>query len=59
MPIFRSKDATGPFYQYSTTGAKYRYVTGNKKSRLEAYEKAKKQRVAVKISQRKVYDFID
>ncbi len=59
MPIIRSKNKTGSFYQYGPSGTKYYYITGNRKSRLEAQEKTKKQRKAIYASQNKVYNFPD
>ena len=47
MPIHRGKDDNGCFYQWGDHGKKYYYVSGNKKSRDQAYEKAKKQAVAI------------
>jgi len=46
MPIHRGKDSKGPFYQWGTQ-KKYYYKAGNVKSRKLAYEKAKKQAVAI------------
>lgn len=43
MPIFRRRDADGPFYQWGDRGAKYHYISGNKRSREFAYNKAAKQ----------------
>ncbi len=57
MPIFGKTDKMGSYYQYGLTGKKYYYVTCDKKSRQEAIEKCKKQRVAIKSSQNKVYNF--
>jgi len=59
MPIFRgvNKVTKKGYYQYGPTGKKYEYVIGDKKSRLEAVEKCKAQRKAIKTSQHKVYDF--
>ena len=51
MPIQRSKDTKGPFYRWGTTGHRYYYISNNKTSRDKAYEKARKQGIAIKISQ--------
>lgn len=53
MPIIRSKDSKGSFYRYGTIGKKYYYITGNKLSRDNAYEKAHKQSIAIKINQKR------
>jgi len=43
MPIFRKKDSDGPYYQWGNRGAKYHYISGNKRSREIAYQKAARQ----------------
>lgn len=43
MPVRRSKDSDGPYYQWGESGKKYRYEAGDRKSRDRAKEKAKKQ----------------
>ena len=43
MPVRRSKDSQGPFYQWGTSGKKYRYKAGDKRSREAAKSKAGKQ----------------
>jgi hypothetical protein len=43
MPIHRSKDSEGPYYQWGDRGEKYHYEAGDKESRERAKEKAKKQ----------------
>ena len=50
MPVHRSADSTGPFYRWGTHGKKYYYVAGNKRSRDIAYEKARKQGMAIHAS---------
>lgn len=47
MPIHRSKDVNGCFYQWGNTGKKYYYTAGNKQERDKAYEKARKQERAI------------
>ena len=61
MPIHRGiEKGTGKaYYTYGTTNKHYYYIVGNKKSRREAIEKCKKQRTAIKINEKKVYDFGD
>ena len=43
MPVHRSKDGKGPYYQWGESGKKYHYESGDKASRERAKEKAKKQ----------------
>jgi hypothetical protein len=43
MPIRRSKDSKGSFYQWGKTGKKYYYEAGNERSRKAAKAKAEKQ----------------
>ena len=45
-PIRRSKNSKGPFYQWGNK-TKYYYTAGDEKSRLRAYDKAKKQAAAI------------
>lgn len=51
MPIHRGTDIKGTYYKYGPTGTKYYYQTGSEVSRKRAYEKARLQGVAIKISQ--------
>jgi hypothetical protein len=50
MPVHRSKDSDGPYYQWGESGKKYRYEAGNEKSRKKAKEKAKRQGRAARAS---------
>lgn len=50
MPVHRSKDSQGPYYQWGDSGKKYRYESGNKKSRDQAKEKAERQGRAARAS---------
>lgn len=43
VPVHRSKDGDGPYYQWGDSGKKYHYTAGDKESREKAKEKAKKQ----------------
>ena len=47
MPIYRKKDRNGPFYQYGKNGKKYYYISGNKRSRRMAINKALRQNRAI------------
>ena len=51
MPIHRSFDKYGPYYQWGTTNKKYYYTPNNYKSRMNALNKAKKQARAILWSQ--------
>ena len=53
MPVERGKDTQGPFYRWGKSGKKYYYKANNKKSREVAHNKARRQGVAIKISQSK------
>jgi hypothetical protein len=50
MPVERSKDSDGPFYRWGKTGAKYRYTTGDARSRERAKARAARQGRAAKAS---------
>lgn len=50
MPVHRGKDKDGAYYQWGSSGKKYRYETGNEKSRKAAKSKAEKQGRAAKAS---------
>ena len=50
MPVHRSKDAKGPYYQWGDSGKKYHYEAGNSKSRDQAKAKAEKQGKAARAS---------
>ena len=43
MPVHRGKDSKGSYYQWGDSGKKYRYETGDDKSRKAAKAKATKQ----------------
>lgn len=43
MPVHRSKDSKGPYYQWGESGKKYHYTAGDEESREKAKEKAKQQ----------------
>lgn len=43
MPVRRSKDGEGPYYQWGDSGKKYHYEPGNARSRRLAKDKATKQ----------------
>ena len=52
MPVYRSRDSQGPFYQWGKgMGKKYYYIPNNKQSREIARKKSIKQGLAIKISQ--------
>ncbi len=46
MPIHRSKDSKGAYYQWGNQ-KKYYYIAGNKASRERAYKKCVKQAQAI------------
>ncbi len=50
MPVQRGNDKDGAYYQWGDSGKKYRYKTGDEKSRKAAKTKAEKQGQAVKAS---------
>lgn len=50
MPVHRSVDSNGPYYQWGGHGKKYYYISGNKKSRDIAYNKARIQGMAIHAS---------
>lgn len=50
MPVHRSKDSEGPYYQWGESGKKYRYESGNKQSRERARKKAERQGRAARAS---------
>lgn len=50
MPVHRSKDGTGPYYQWGESGKKYHYTAGDEESRKKAKEKAERQGRAVRAS---------
>jgi len=47
MPIKRSVDSKGVYYRWGESGKKYYYKPGNKRSRNIAYNKARKQEIAI------------
>ena len=51
MPVKRKEDKRGPYYQWGNSGKKYRYISGNERSRQKAYRKALKQGKAIILSQ--------
>ncbi len=50
MPVRRSKDGRGPYYQWGDSGKKYHYTAGDKASREAARKKAEKQGRAARAS---------
>lgn len=50
MPVHRSKDGDGPYYQWGGSGKKYHYEPGNRKSREDAKKKAERQGRAARAS---------
>lgn len=50
MPVHRSKDSKGPYYQWGDSGKKYYYESGNQESRENAKNKAKRQGRAARAS---------
>lgn len=50
MPVHRSKDSQGPYYQWGDSGKKYHYTAGDRTSREKAKEKAEKQGRAARAS---------
>ena len=51
MPVKRGEDKKSPYYQWGDSGKKYRYISGNERSRQKAYKKALKQGRAILVSQ--------
>jgi len=51
MPIHNGIDKKGHYYQWGNQ-KKYYYTIKNRKSREEAYKKAKKQGIAIRISEK-------
>jgi hypothetical protein len=47
MPIHQRQDDKGQYFQYGETGTKYYYDPSNKRSKLLAFNKAKKQNAAI------------
>jgi hypothetical protein len=43
VPVHRGKDSKGPYYQWGESGKRYHYESGDKESRDEAKEKARRQ----------------
>lgn len=50
MPVQRSEDSKGPYYQWGDSGKKYRYEAGDRKSRERAKAKAERQGRAARAS---------
>jgi hypothetical protein len=50
VPVHRSKDGNGPYYQWGQSGKKYHYEAGDKSSRQKAKEKAERQAKAARAS---------
>ena len=50
MPVHRSKDGKGPYYQWGESGKKYHYEAGNAKDREAAKRKAERQGRAIRAS---------
>ena len=53
MPLHRSKDSKGSYYQFGATGKKYYYQSNNTNQRNKAKEKAKRQSRAIEWSKHK------
>ena len=51
MPIIRGRDSYGSYYKFGEKGTKYYYTTSDTRSRKAAYDLAKRQGAAIKISQ--------
>ena len=47
MPVHRSQDSKGPYYQWGNHGSKYYYKSGNQASRERAKKKAHLQARAI------------
>ena len=43
MPVHQGRDSQGPFYQFGSRGAKYRYTANDAVSRLAAKALAERQ----------------
>lgn len=52
MPLKRGVDQYGSYYKYGSTGKKYYYLVHSKHSRKIAYNKAKRQGVAIRINKK-------
>lgn len=50
MPVHRSKDGKGPYYQWGKHGKKYHYEAGNAEDREAARQKAERQGRAARAS---------
>jgi hypothetical protein len=50
VPVHRSKDGKGPYYQWGESGKKYHYESGNEESRKRAKARAEKQGRAIRAS---------
>lgn len=50
MPVQRGNDGDGPYYQWGGSGRKYRYRSGDKRSRENAKRNAEKQGRAARAS---------
>lgn len=50
MPVHRSKDSKGPYYQWGDSGKKYHYESGDTSSRDSAKSKAERQGRAARAS---------
>lgn len=50
MPVHRSKDGKGPYYQWGDSGKKYHYEPGDKESRESAKRRAERQGRAARAS---------
>jgi hypothetical protein len=43
MPVHRSRDHRGPYYQWGDSGKRYHYQAGDRRSRDRAKEQANRQ----------------
>ena len=50
MPIFKGHDNFGYYYKYGKSGKKYYYTTYDRDTRDKAYNKAKRQGIAIRMS---------
>lgn len=50
MPVKCSKDSEGSYCRWGGHGKKYYYINGNERSKMMAYNKAKRQGMAIHAS---------
>lgn len=53
MPVIRGSNKQGSYYKWGKSGKKYFYIPNNKKSRIAAKQKARKQGIAIIIQRNK------